>query len=164
MGTAGNPASAKDTDTDATTYGYDALRRLTLVTHPDATTELIAYDARDRITSITNERGKTDTFAYDTNDRLTVVTDPDAQTMQYAYDTLDRVTQVTDRLGKMSSVTFNSRDLLDSALQVGSRAQQVPALVEQFASGFRQLCAMAAAVEDEDVQRLLQLLHGVSDR
>lgn len=111
----GNLATSKDSDTGTTTYAYDAFNRLTKLTHPDAAqTHIdIAYDDADRITSVIDERGNAFGFTYDANDNVTAVADP-AGTTALGYDALDRVTQITDRLGKMSSRSFDTRDLLAS--------------------------------------------------
>jgi RHS repeat-associated protein len=107
-----NLATRKDSDAGigTTTYTYDALNRLTKVTHPDMTHMDIAYDDADRVISVTDERNNAYGYTYDVNDNVTVITDPANKTTQLAYDALDRVTQITDRINKSNSRTFDTRD------------------------------------------------------
>ena len=53
---------------------------------------------------------------------------------------------------------------LDARLQLGRRLQQMAPFAQQLLSGLGQLGAVAAAVEDQHIQILLQLLHRVGER
>jgi RHS repeat-associated protein len=73
------------------TYSYDALNRLTGLTHSKGTTmvafESLQYDAASRITQITNADG-TSTYTYDTTDQLEAVqnSNPALPSESYSYD------------------------------------------------------------------------------
>lgn len=111
----GTLASSEDSDTEATTYGYDVHKRLVTITAPGGRTTAIAYDADDRVASLTDENGHSYTYVYDANGNMTRVTDPDGNTTQYAYDLMDRLAGVTDRLNMQGSLAYNSRGRLSQA-------------------------------------------------
>ena len=53
---------------------------------------------------------------------------------------------------------------LDARLQLGRRLQEMASFAQQFHAGLGQLSTVAAAVEDQHVQILFQLLHRVGER
>ncbi len=55
-------------------------------------------------------------------------------------------------------------DALDPCLQFAGGAQQMPALIQQFASGRGQFGAMTATVEQQHVEVFFEFLHGIGDR
>src|SRR5262249_6065355 len=57
-----------------TTYGYDALNRVTAVTDGLGHVSSTAYDAASNVTSQTDANGNVTTFAYDVRNRQTGVT------------------------------------------------------------------------------------------
>jgi RHS repeat-associated protein len=102
-------ASSKDSDADAaTTYAYDAHKRLTRITHPDATFVQIAYDANDNIISFTDENNRTTTYVYDDNNNLVRTTDAVGQVANLSYDLMDRVASSVNRLNQTTNYTYDA--------------------------------------------------------
>ncbi len=116
-----------------TTYGYDAYRRLTLITRPGGSTVSFTYNLNDQLLTLTDERGETTTFTYDANgnlsrvtdalgnarnltsdlmDRISTLTDPLAQAANLSYDAMGRVSLLTDRNGNSTALAYNSRGWL----------------------------------------------------
>ncbi len=99
-----------------TTYGYDALDRLTSIDYSDVGTPdvVYGYDTDGNRTSMTDGTGTT-TYTYDEADRLISVTSPGPQTVGYRYD-LDgnrtkliypdgtAVTYTIDKAGQLASL------------------------------------------------------------
>jgi RHS repeat-associated protein len=113
----GNRATATDQLGRTTTFGYDALNRLTSVDYSDAGTADVsyAYDADGNRTSMTDGTGTT-SYTLDELGRPTLVTSPGPKTVGYRYD-LDgnrtklvypdatAVTYAYDKAGRPSGLT-----------------------------------------------------------
>ncbi len=93
--------------TAVTTFGYDALRRVEVVTFPDLTTRHYSYDALDRITAITDEAGATTQVSYDDNGNVATLTDPASNAWTFDYDALDRVEVIRDPLLHATSAVYD---------------------------------------------------------
>ena len=126
---------------EQTTYTYDGVGQLTLVTMPDFSTLAYAYDAAHRLTQIQDGLGnrivytldaignrtreqvfdsnnvlaRTRSRAYDTLNRLAQEIGAQAQTTTYGYDGNGNATSVSDPL---SHTTGNSYDALNRLVQV----------------------------------------------
>jgi len=105
--------------THPTSFTYDIMNRLTMITYPDGTSGSFGYDYRGRRISATDQNGKTTTYAYDDADRLLSVTDPATHVTQYNYDTENNLLSITDAnnhatyfaydaLGRVTQTTFPS--------------------------------------------------------
>lgn len=103
----GTLASAGDSGTGATTFTYDALRRLTGIQYPDGSAEGWGLDARDRLTAHTNTAGGVTTFDYDANGNLAQTTDPAGYQTGSAYDAMDRRTNRWDSLGSRGTAAYD---------------------------------------------------------
>ena len=103
----GTLASAADSDVDATTYLYDALRRLIGVQHPDGTSEGWGLDARDRVTAATNAAGGVTTYEHDANGNLVKTTDPLGYETVMSVDAMDRPTHREDSVGPRTATTYD---------------------------------------------------------
>jgi RHS repeat-associated protein len=100
-----------------TTYGYDAINRLTSIGYSDATPDVtFGYDGNDNRTQMTDGSG-TETASYDPLDRLTAVT-RGSNTFSYAYDLLN-LTQLTYPGGTSTSYAYDDDERLQSATSGG---------------------------------------------
>jgi len=89
---------------DTTSYGYDAIGRLSATTDPrgnatgadpSAYQTTRTYDLLDRVTSETDAEGAKTVYAYDRVGNLLTVTNPLGRTTSYGYDALNRLLTVT---------------------------------------------------------------------
>ena len=76
----------------ATSYGYNALDNLTLVTQGSQRRTFL-YDSLSRLTSASNPESGTIAYTYDNNGNLTRRTDARSVVTSYSYDRLDRLTR-----------------------------------------------------------------------
>lgn len=87
----------------ATDYAFDALNRLVaVVTHPDASTNLVTsyvLDGNGQPTARTAGDGVMTSYTYDRLSRLTAVSAPGLTTITYAYDPAGRRTAMSDATG-----------------------------------------------------------------
>ena len=103
----GTLASESDSDVGATTYRYDALRRLVGVERPNGTSEGWGRDALDRVTVFTNAAGGVTTFEYDANGNVARTVDPLGYETAVAYDAMDRPTNRVDSLGAVAATAYD---------------------------------------------------------
>ncbi len=141
---------------EVTSYSYDGVRQLILVTLPDLSNITYAYDAAHRLTSVQDNLGNKLAYTLDpegnrTRGRLRSVKHacPNAaglrlvesptsgdrraqsQTTQYAYDAQGNVTSVTRRT--LSHVTTTTYDALN---RLASVTQPIPAGCDSFSRGY----------------------------
>ncbi|MDQ2700309.1 MAG: hypothetical protein M3Y23_03155, partial [Actinomycetota bacterium] len=102
------PDPAGSTAYTRTTYVYDQVGNQTGVTDPNGNTTHYAYDARDRLATVTDALSGTTVYGYDLVGNMTAVTDPVGNVTAYAYDRLDRVTAVTDPNGKTTTYLYDT--------------------------------------------------------
>ena len=119
---AGNRQTVVDPLGKTTTYGYDALNRLTSVGYSDGTTPNVSYgyDADGNRTSMADGTGST-TYSYDEARRLTSVTSPGPKTVGYRYDTDGNRTKVIYPDGTSVSYSFDKGSRLSSLSDWASR-------------------------------------------
>jgi YD repeat-containing protein len=111
-----------------TTWGYDALDRLTSASYPNGDAVSYGYDAVGNRTSLT-VNGNTTTNTFDAADRLTASgtttygydangnqtsTTVDGVTTTHAYDSLNRLTSVTSGGSTLASYSYNGDGLRTS--------------------------------------------------
>lgn len=80
---------------DVTTYGYDAVDRLTTVDPPGLGARTYSFDPDGRRTGFVNEVGGAWGYGYDGLGRLVSQTDPLGATTAYGYDEVSRLVSVT---------------------------------------------------------------------
>lgn len=97
-----------------TTYGYDALDRVTSVTQPDGSTTYTDYDedgnpwrVRRRYANETERRLAERTF--DAAGRMTSETDVFGKTTRWTYDAMDHVLSATDRNGHTTTHVYDAK-------------------------------------------------------
>jgi len=144
-----------------TTFGYDAMGRLTSRTDLVATTTFIydangnlttnsengqslvrTFDAYDRLSSYTGAAGNLIQYRYDANGNLTSLIYPGSRTVTYAYDSLNRLTNVTDWATRQTSFTYDLASRLTSITRPNGTvrsnfydaAGQLTNIIEQAAS------------------------------
>lgn len=66
----GNVTSVTDGNNNITSYIYDQLNRLSVLTNPFGDKVTTSYDAVGNVTSVTDELGRTTHFTYDQTDQL----------------------------------------------------------------------------------------------
>ncbi|PJC36953.1 hypothetical protein CO046_03255 [Candidatus Peregrinibacteria bacterium CG_4_9_14_0_2_um_filter_53_11] len=93
---------AETTGGTVTAFSYDALNRVTQITHPGNKTEGFDYDALGNITQKTDGEGQLTTFAYDAKSRLTRKALDDGSIFNYSYDNWDQLTQLVEPVGTTS--------------------------------------------------------------
>jgi len=71
-------------------------------------TSTYGYDALNRLTSYTNPFGKTVGSEYDAAGNRTAVLYPNGKQVTYSYDALNRLATVTDWLGKVSGIPMTT--------------------------------------------------------
>jgi RHS repeat-associated protein len=92
----------------ASTIHYDALNRITRVTHPDETYKEFTYDAKDRVLTERDERGSITTHEYDANGNRTKITFPNSHFVTMAYDGMDRLEEVTNETEGVTSYVYDA--------------------------------------------------------
>jgi len=104
-----------------TQYSYDADNRIIQLTDPRGNNVILTYDAQGRAASRTDAAGFTTTYAYNTpSTGITTKTDPLSNVTKFAFDTQGRINSITNTLGGVSSVTYDSNNMiLTSTDQLG---------------------------------------------
>ena len=97
---AGNVLTTTDPLSNVTTYEYDNLNRVILITQPtpnasaDAPEWIYTYNDRMLLDSITDPMLHETSYGYDAAGRMTTVTDPLSNVTTYTYDLLNRTTDI----------------------------------------------------------------------
>jgi len=102
-----------------TSWGYDALGRVTSVTDPFGGTVGYGYDAVGNRTALTYPDGKNVGYTYDPGDRLTQVVDWAMGVTGYSYDVGDRILVTTLPNAVTSTFTFDDAGRLLSIVHAG---------------------------------------------
>jgi YD repeat-containing protein len=104
-----------------TTYGYDALSRLSTVTQTlaGATGGQIVtsygYDVQDNLTRVTDPNGNVTTYVYDDFHRLNSQSSPVSGSTTYTYDWAGNLLTQTDANGATTARTYDAANRLLSA-------------------------------------------------
>lgn len=98
---AGSDSYGNPTYLNAATYTYDVLGRLSLI------------EVGGGYGTYTNVK-QTRTFSYDDYGRLASETTPEAGTVSYSYNANDQLATKTDARGKVTTMNYNSRNLVTS--------------------------------------------------
>lgn len=111
----GNTKTEK-VDSDATTFGYDGLNRLSQVT--DALTHVTKYeyDKNGNKTKVTNAKNKETTYEYNQIDKVKKATDALSRSTLFDYDKNGNLTKETKADGHMVEYQYNAVDR-QSAIQ-----------------------------------------------
>src|SRR5207245_11714368 len=94
-----------DGNSKMTSYGYDALARVTSITDPLNRTTTSTYDGVGNLLTITDPRNQTTTYTYDAANELTSISYSDGRTPNVSniqYDADGQRTQMTDGTGTSS--------------------------------------------------------------
>lgn len=106
------PRTVTDAQGYTVTYDYDALDRLTQVTHPDATTEQYLYvqDGKTLLqpTAVKDRAGRWSRVVYNALGQMIMRIDPAFRTTIYQWCKCGALSKLTDPMGK---VTFWKRDI-----------------------------------------------------
>jgi YD repeat-containing protein len=164
----GNQASVVDSLGQTTSYGYDALNRLTSLTYTTpapgtATTPNVsyAYDANSRRISMTDGTGTT-TSTYDEAGRLLSVTSPHpsgTKTVAYRYDLDGNRTKVLYSDNTVVTYSFDKAGQLSTMLDWASRQtsyQYLPDRLLQTANNFN---GTTGTYSHDHARRLTQVHH-----
>jgi YD repeat-containing protein len=112
---AGNRISSADGNGNATTFQYDARKRLVKTVYPDKTSTTNSYDGPGNLASVTDPAGAVVQYMYDPANQLKTVVqvnhpNPSNNTNTYGYDPLGNLTALTD---ENLHATQNVFDLLN---------------------------------------------------
>ena len=88
-----------------TTYTFDALGRVTLVTLPDSSTATNSYSGLT--TTVTNDLSQTTTTVKNARGEIISVTDNIGSVTSYTYDAFGNNTSITDSEGNVSTTTYD---------------------------------------------------------
>ncbi|MBI5885113.1 MAG: RHS repeat protein [Deltaproteobacteria bacterium] len=113
--------SVTDRNGNVISYAYDAAGRLLQKTYPDNTAATFTYDSLGRLLTASNNNTAL-TFAYDTFGRVTAFTDGGLnKTVAYEYDKNSRRTKMTDGEGRVTTYSYDGRNLLSAMDSAGLR-------------------------------------------
>ena len=117
----GNRLSVTDALTHVTSFQYDAMNRVTLITYPTspATTVQFHYDWRGRRDYVIDQDGNKTTYGYDDADRLLTVTDAQSPTpgvTTYAYDTENNLTDIYDAKNNHTQFQYYPGKILNKTI------------------------------------------------
>jgi RHS repeat-associated protein len=112
----GNVNSVKDERhaTPNTTYSYDPLNRLAVVTQTLSTAPggsiatHYAYDTAGNLTSVTDPNGNTTSYAFDDFGRMSTQTSPVTGTTSYSYDPAGNLASTTDANGATTTRAYDA--------------------------------------------------------
>jgi RHS repeat-associated protein len=98
---AGNRISSADGNGNATTFQYDARKRLVKTVYPDKTSTANSYDGPGNLASVTDPAGAVVQYTYDPANQLKTVVqlnhpNPSNNTNTFGYDPLGNLTALTD--------------------------------------------------------------------
>jgi RHS repeat-associated protein len=97
-----------DAYTNGTSFLYDFINNVTIVTNALGKTSIHRHDDRLLITNIVDEAGNQQVFGYDINRNRTFIRDKNGNPTLYAYDTRGNVTNKTDALTNVTSIEYNA--------------------------------------------------------
>lgn len=117
--TKGLLTSKTDENNYITTYAYDALRRLQIVSYPDGTFEKFTYLADSNIASYRDRAAQTVSFTYDRHKRAAVHTYPGGATVTYSYAG-QKLLSVVDTLASPADTTTLT---WDASFRIASEAE-----------------------------------------
>jgi RHS repeat-associated protein len=94
--------------TNTTTYSYDAVRRLTVIEHPDTKTFSLAYSGRN-LSSTVDEAGSSRDFAWTpTTGELAGISEPLSRELAWTYDADRKLSDFTDARTNTTDYTYGS--------------------------------------------------------
>jgi YD repeat-containing protein len=106
-----------------TTYDYDELNRLGVVTQTLGSGSIVtryAYDVQDNLVSVTDPNGNTTTYAYDDFRRMQTQTSPVTGLTSYTYDNAGNLTVTTDANNATTRRTYDAANRVTSSVSTGN--------------------------------------------
>jgi len=104
-------------------YSYDLDGNLTALTYPNGKQVTRTFNAASQLASVTDWLGNTTNFSYDPNSNLTGEAYPNGVTAASSYDNADQLTSITDQSGATTLASYSyGRDntgLVTSAVTTG---------------------------------------------
>jgi len=120
----GNTTSMKDPKNNPlTTYEYDSLSRLKVMTQPLSTITGYGYDTQDNQSLVTDPKTNMTQYQYDDFGRKNQTTSPDTGITKYQYDPSGNLTQKVDAKGTIVNYTYDALNRL-TAIQFPSDPNQ----------------------------------------
>ncbi|MDQ3690829.1 MAG: DUF6531 domain-containing protein, partial [Chloroflexota bacterium] len=156
----GNRLTAVDPLGQTTTFGYDALNRLTGIdySNPATADATYAYDAHANRTSMSDGTGTT-TYAYDEADRPITVTSPGATTVGYRYDLDGNRTKLIYPDATAVNYTWNKGGQLSSLADWASRSVAYAYTADGLLRTATNPDASVATHTYDNARRLVDILH-----
>jgi RHS repeat-associated protein len=109
-----------------TSYGYDAIGRVSSITDPENRTTSYIYNTPDREVQITDGLNRTVTVVYNSKGDVRSVTDAKGQTVSYTIDERFRPDSMTDHVSDVESYGYNLNDNLVSVTDRKGQISNVP--------------------------------------
>ncbi|MES2996126.1 MAG: hypothetical protein V4733_04875 [Verrucomicrobiota bacterium] len=103
-----------------TSYGYNIVDDLNLVTDPRGKSWVTTYDARDRKTSEKNPLNQTTSYTYDGVGNLLTTTLPDGRVTTNSYDAMDRLATTKDPLNQIMSYGYDAMGRMTTLIDTKS--------------------------------------------
>jgi RHS repeat-associated protein len=122
----GNTKTIKDPRDNTTTYTYDPLNRLRVLTQPPQPLNTITdygYDTHDNLTVVTDPNDNTTQYRFDDFGRRMQTISPDTETTKYSYDAAGNLTQKVDDKGTVVNYTYDALNRI-TAIQFPSDPNQ----------------------------------------
>jgi len=156
----GNRATLLDPLSRTTTYGYDALDRLTSVNYSDPATSDVTYgyDATGNRTAMTDGTGAT-SYTYDESDQLLSVTSPGPKTVGYRYDLNGNRTKLIYPDATAVTYSFNVADQLGSLTDWASRSLAYTYWPDSLVQTATNPNGTAASYGYDNARRLIDIVH-----
>ena len=139
-----------------THYDYDALRRLSSITHdvggssPSSANALtqFGYDIQDNLVSVTDPNGGETGYVYDDLGNLLSQESPDTGVTTFTYDVAGNVVSKTDAKGQATTYSYDAMNRVVSAIASGSAEDNVSYEYDSCTGGAGRLCKLVRGVSE----------------
>ncbi|HLP23157.1 MAG TPA: DUF6531 domain-containing protein [Microbacteriaceae bacterium] len=105
-----------------TTYGFDALGRITQIVDPAGRTQRWTFDSANNVTQYVDGSGRITRYTYDADGNALTVTDPSSATTTYTYTPTGRVASKTDALGRTTTFQYDGHGTLTRVVRPDGRS------------------------------------------
>jgi RHS repeat-associated protein len=132
-----------DGKTQATSYEYDAFKRMTRQIQPGNLVTNFAYDVQDNLVQVTDANQATTRYVIDDLGNRLQLQSPDAGTTGFVYDNAGNLVQSTDAKGQVTTRTYSAGNRLLTVDRVGVSEDETYAY-DTCANGLGKLCSITS--------------------